>query len=183
MFKADEKAILRNYEYAKEVFAGYGVDAGAAVERFAAIPVSVHNWQGDDVRGFEGRTGVHSENVVTGGYPGASRNGDEMRADLDQAFKFSPCRHKLNLHSMYAEPDRPTERSEYGTEDYRRWIDWAKARGYGIDFNVSYFTHPMMKDGCSLASPDEAVRAYWVKRASGPAKFPRTSAASWASSA
>jgi L-rhamnose isomerase len=123
----------------------------------------VHNWQGDDVRGFEGSDGLHSENVVTGNYPGRSNNGEQMRRDLEQAFRFSPCRHKLNLHSMYAEPKVKKQRNEYDAEDFRAWIDWAKARGYGIDYNVSYFTHAMMKDGCSLASPDEAVRQYWIK--------------------
>ncbi|MEA5066551.1 MAG: L-rhamnose isomerase [Eubacteriales bacterium] len=163
MFQADERVVREQYERAKQVFAAYGVDTDQAIATFKRVPISVHNWQGDDVRGFEQFAGVHSENVVTGGYPGASRNGDEMRADLDQAFKFSPCRHKLNLHSMYAEPAHKKERNAYDTEDFGRWIDWARDRRLGIDFNVSYFTHPRMKDGCSLASPDEATREYWIE--------------------
>ncbi|MEG2088208.1 MAG: L-rhamnose isomerase, partial [Angelakisella sp.] len=163
--------ILSNYENAKKIYAEYGVDVDAVIEQFKTIPISVHNWQGDDVRGFEGSSGLHSENVVTGNYPGRANNGDEMRQDLAQAFKFSPCRHKLNLHSMYAEPKVKKERNELETEDFRTWIDWAKQNGYGIDFNVSYFTHAMMKDGCSLASPDEAVRQYWIQAGIGGRKI------------
>lgn len=158
-----QERVLQSYENAKKTYAEYGVDTEAAIARFKTIPISVHNWQGDDVRGFEGSDGLHSENVVTGNYPGRSNNGPQMRQDLDQAFRFSPCKHKLNLHSMYAEPKAKKERNAYDKEDFRDWIDWAKARGYGIDFNVSYFTHAMMKDGCSLASPDEAVRQYWIE--------------------
>ncbi len=163
--------VEKSYQIAKEVYAGYGVDTDAAIEQFRSIPISVHNWQGDDVRGFEGSEGLHSENVVTGNYPGRSNDGAEMRQDLDQALRFSPCRHKLNLHSMYAEPKHKKERNELEAEDFRAWIDWAKARGMGIDFNVSYFTHPMMKDGCSLASPDEAVRRYWIQAGIGGRKI------------
>jgi L-rhamnose isomerase len=163
MAMSSERAIRQNYENAKETFAQYGVSVEDAVKMFGEVPVSVHNWQGDDVRGFEGQGSVHSENVVTGNYPGAARNGDEMRADLEEAFRYSPCKHRLNLHSMYAEPPAPRERNAYGTEDYRKWIDWAKAHRYGIDFNVSYFTHPRMKNGCSLTSPDRDTREYWIK--------------------
>lgn len=159
----NKEIVLQNYQNAKTIYAEYGVDTDAAIQMFKTIPISVHNWQGDDVRGFEGSDGLHSENVVTGSYPGRSNNGEQMRQDLDQAFRFSPCRHKLNLHSMYAEPKAKKQRNEYDTEDFRPWIDWAKARGYGIDYNVSYFTHAMMKDGCSLATPDEEVRQYWIK--------------------
>lgn len=159
----DKDRIMRNYEDAKKTYAAYGVDTDAAIERFRTIPISVHNWQGDDVRGFEGSEGLHSENVVTGNYPGRANNGEQMRQDLDQAFRWSPCRHKLNLHSMYAEPKEKKERCDLDAGDFRTWMDWARARDLGIDFNVSYFTHAMMKDGCSLASPDKKVRRYWIK--------------------
>lgn len=163
MYNIDFEQIKKNYEYARNIYASYGVDVDEALQIFKKISISVHNWQGDDVKGFENFKNVHSENVVTGGYPGASRNGDEMRRDLEQAFKFSPCRHKLNLHSFYAEPKEPKERNEYDTEDYRKWIDWAKQQGCGIDFNCSYFTHPRILDGCSLAAPDQDTRSYWIK--------------------
>lgn len=163
MIKIDPEIIIENYENAKIIFKEYGVDTDVVLEEYKKIPISVHNWQGDDVKGFEGREGIHSENVVTGNYPGVARNGDEMRADLEKVFQFSPCKHKLNLHSMYAEPKSPKERNELTTEDFREWINWAKKNKIGIDFNVSYFTHPYMLDGCSLTSPDKKIRDYWIK--------------------
>lgn len=166
-----DKAILASYERAKDVYAGLGVDTEKAMAFFQTIPVSLHNWQADDVRGFEGSEGIHSENVVTGNYPGRATNGDQMRQDYEMAFKYSPAKHKVNLHCMYAEPKHAKERCDLDTEDFRTWIDWCKANGYGMDFNVSYFTHRMMKDGCSLASPDKAVRDYWIKCGIGGRKI------------
>ncbi len=167
----NEKQVLQNYEVAREVYAELGVDTEEAIARFRTIPVSVHNWQADDVRGFEGSEGLHSENVVTGSYPGRAGNAAQMRQDYEQAFRFSPCRHKINLHSMYAEPAVKKERCDLDTEDFRAWIDWAGARGCGIDFNVSYFTHRMMKNGCSLASPDREAREYWIRAGIGGRKI------------
>ena len=159
---ADDK-ILENYKNASKVYASLGVDTDTVIKRFEKVGFSIHNWADDDVAGFEIHNGtVHSENTVTGNYPGKARNGEEMRADLDQAMRFSPCTHRLSLQSMYAEPDTPKERCDYSVEDFRKWIDFAKERSMAIDFNVSYFTHPMMKDGCSLASPNDEVRAYWI---------------------
>ena len=163
MYIPNEKTILQNYESAKELFAAYGVDTEQALRDFEKVGISIHSWAGDDVKGFESFENVHSENTVTGNYPGAARNGDELRQDLAQAMKFSPCTHRLGLQSMYAEPKSPKERRDYDVEDFRSWIDFAKERNMGVDFNVSYFTHPMMKDGCSLASPDDEVRRYWVQ--------------------
>ena len=160
--KRNPEQILRAYEDAKKVYAAYGVDTDAAIEILKTIPITLHNWQGDDVVGFEKHEGVHSENLVTGNYPGRARNGDEMRMDIDTAFSFSPTKPRVNLHSMYGEPGT-TERNLQTTEDFRGWIDWAKSRGYALDFNVSFFTHPRMLDGCSLASPDKATREYWIK--------------------
>jgi len=33
----------------------------------------------------------------------------------------------------------------------------------GIDFNPTFFSHPMVKDNLTLSSPDEETRAYWVR--------------------
>jgi len=159
--------ILRNYEDAKAVYAGFGVNTDQVISAFTAIPISLHCWQGDDVRGFESLGDVASQNLVTGNYPGAARNADELRQDIDQAFSFSPCKPRVNLHSMYAEPQKPTPRNELTAEDFRNWIDWAKMRGYALDFNASFFTHPMMVDGFSLASRRKDVRDYWIKAGQG----------------
>ena len=156
-----DDSILEGYQNAKAVYASLGLDTERVLAQFEKVGISIHSWAGDDVTGFETHEGgVHSENTVTGNYPGRARNGGELRQDLEQAMRFSPCTHRLGLQSMYAEPKTPKERCDYGVEDFCSWIDFAKKHHMAVDYNVSYFTHPMMKDGCSLASPDDAVRAY-----------------------
>jgi len=158
----NEERIQRQYEDAKAVYAGFGVDTDEALAEFRRIPLSLHCWQGDDVKGFEDVGDVASQNLVTGQYPGAARNGDELRADMDMAFRLSPCRHRVNLHSMYAEPKTPTPRNKLTTEDFRRWIEWAKEHGMKLDFNSTSFSHPKSGD-LSLANPDPGIRDFWVE--------------------
>lgn len=129
-----EDRIIKNYEYAKEVYKGFGVDTDSAISTFNTIPISLHCWQGDDVKGFEDVGDVDSQNVVTGSYPGAARNAQELRADIDMAFSMSPCKHRVNIHSIYAEPKKPTPRNELTVEDFSNWISWAKEKSYGLDF-------------------------------------------------
>lgn len=160
-----QERILKNYENAKEIYAEYGVDVDKALDEFFNINISLHCWQGDDVKGFEDIGDVASQNVVTGSYPGAARNGDELRGDIDKAFSFSPMKHKVNLHSIYAENNRP--RNEVTFDDFTNWVDWAKEKGYGLDFNASFFTHPMMDNGFSLASLKKEVRDYWIEAGIG----------------
>lgn len=167
MYPTDTEQILKAYEEAKRVYRGFGVDTDEVLRQFREIPISLHCWQGDDVQGFEQLGDVASQNLVTGSYGGAARNARELRQDIDMAFSLSPCRHRVNLHSMYAEPKTPTPRNELTAEDFQNWIDWAKEQGYGLDFNASFFTHPMMVDGFSLASRRKDVRDYWIKAGIG----------------
>ena len=163
MHRNKEDVILKNYDFAKEVFKDFGIDTDKAIEKFKTVPISLHCWQGDDVKGFEDVGDVESQNVVTGSYKGAARNGEELRADIEKAFSMSPSKHRVNLHSIYAEPKKPTPRNELTVDDFSNWIEWAKEKDYGLDFNVSFFTHPMMVDGFSLSSRRKDVRDYWVK--------------------
>jgi L-rhamnose isomerase len=158
----DEDQIIKSYESAKKLYASYGVDTDKAIEIFNTIPVSLHNWQGDDVTGFEKNGDVVSENLVTGKYPGRARNAAEMRMDIETAFSYSPCKPRVNLHSMYGEPGT-TQRGEVTVDDFKGWLDWAKEKQYALDFNVSFFTHPMMNNGFSIASLDKKTRDYWIK--------------------
>jgi L-rhamnose isomerase len=128
------------------------------------IPVSLHCWQGDDVGGFENDLGLTGGGIqATGNYPGKARCADDLRADLDQAYKLIPGKHRLNLHAIYAESPRRTERNELGPEHFTAWIDWAKARGLGLDFNGTFFSHPRAAGGFTLSSRDEGVRRFWVE--------------------
>lgn len=171
MRKADRDIIQTRFEMAKKDFAAFDVDVEAAIEKFETIPISLHNWLGDDVVGFEEVEGLHNENVVTGNYPGKARNGDDMRRDIEMALKCSPAKPKLNLHTIYAEPVTRKGRNELDTEDFRKWIDWAKEHGCGIDMNVSYFTHPNMDGGFSLSSHKKEIRDFWVECGKGSRKI------------
>jgi L-rhamnose isomerase len=157
----NEERILKNYEAAKSVYADFGVDTDKVIEKFSKIKISLHCWQGDDIRGFE-ETVTASENVVTGNYPFAARTPNELRADIDKVFSLSPSSHKLNVHSVYAE-NAKCGRDELEVSHFQNWIDWANERKIGLDYNPSFFAHPMMDNGLSLASPKKEVRDFWIR--------------------
>ena len=161
----DAATIERAYAIAKERYAELGVDTEHALKCLATIPISLHCWQGDDVVGFE-NTGaaIGGGLAVTGNYPGKARNADELRADLDHAFSLIPGRHRLNLHASYSETGgKVVGRDALAPEHFTRWIDWAKRSQLGLDFNPTYFAHPMAADGWTLAARDPAVRAFWIE--------------------
>ena len=109
----------RRYALAREEYAGYGVDADAAVAALAGIPVSLHCWQGDDVQGFE-CTGAPLGGglAVTGSYPGKARTADELRADAERALALVPGPHRFSLHASYLEAGRPVDRDEVRPEHF-----------------------------------------------------------------
>ena len=154
-----------SYNEAKKVYASWGVDTDAAIERLMNVPVSVHCWQGDDVKGFDTAEALSGGIQTTGNYPGRARTPDELMADMDKAFSLTPGKKKLNLHACYAifEDGTPVGRDALEPKHFKRWVEYAKARGMGIDFNPTFFSHPMVKDNLTLSSPDEEVRAYWVR--------------------
>ncbi|MBE2233127.1 MAG: L-rhamnose isomerase [Anaerolinea sp.] len=153
------------YALARERYALLGVDTDRALQRLAATPISLHCWQGDDVAGFEASGGELGGGLaVTGNYPGKARNADELRQDLDQAYRLIPGRHRLNLHAIYAETGgQRVERNELRPEHFAAWVDWAKANGHGLDFNPTCFSHPLAASGFTLASYDPAVRRFWIE--------------------
>ena len=156
----------RVYSYARERYAEWGVDTEAAMETLAGISISLHCWQGDDVGGFETPDAELSGGGIqaTGNYPGKARTPDELRADLDQALALIPGRHRLNLHASYAETGgRRVARNELRPEHFSRWIDWARARGMGMDFNGTFFSHPLADDGFTLSSADPSIRRFWIE--------------------
>jgi L-rhamnose isomerase len=160
-----DSIVERAYAVARERYAALGVDTEAALEQITAIPLSLHCWQGDDVGGFE-KAGVELGGglAVTGNYPGKARTADELRADLDKALSLIPGAHRLNLHASYAETGgRRVERNDLVPEDFNRWLDWAKDRHLGLDFNPTYFAHPKAASGFTLAHPDEGIRRFWVE--------------------
>jgi len=156
--------VEKSYALAREQYAHYGVDTDAALERLSGVALSLHCWQGDDITGFEQEGGPMGGLVATGNYPGRARNADELRADLEQALRLIPGRHRVNLHAMYAEHSgRRVGRNELRPEHFARWIDWARTRRLGLDFNGTFFAHPLAASGFTLASRDESVRRFWVE--------------------
>ena len=156
--------IEKAYLLAKERYAALSVDTDRAMQRLARIPISLHCWQGDDVRGFE-NTGeaIGGGLAVTGNYPGRARTPEELRRDLDLALGLIPGRHRLNLHASYAETSgNRVERDALEPQHFERWIAWAKSKAMGLDFNPTYFAHPMAADGWTLAHPDAGVRKFWI---------------------
>jgi L-rhamnose isomerase len=153
------------YPLAREAYAALGVDTEAALASLARTPISLHCWQGDDVGGFEKAGGELGGGLaVTGNFPGKARTPDELRSDLDQALALIPGRHRVNLHACYAElAGRKIDRNAYTIEQFQGWVDWAKARGLGMDFNPSYFSYPLANDGATLSHADAGVRKFWIE--------------------
>ncbi len=152
------------YVLAKERYASLGVDTDAALAELAKISLSLHCWQGDDVAGFENAGGELSGGIAaTGNYPGKARTAEELRADLDLAYRLIPGRHRLNLHAIYAETGgKAVERDALRPEHFSRWMDWAKTNHHGLDFNPTLFSHPKAADGFTLSHYDAGIRRFWV---------------------
>lgn len=157
--------IQKMYELAREQYASWGVDTDGAMKALAEIPISLHCWQGDDVGGFESDEGLTGGGIqATGNYPGKARTADELRTDLEKAYSLIPGKHRLNLHAIYAETGgKKVDRNELAPEHFSRWTDWARQQGIGMDFNPSFFSHPLADDGFTLTSHNESTRRFWVE--------------------
>ena len=150
-------------ENAKKYYEKYGVDVNEAIEKLRDVTISVHCWQGDDVTGFDSRETLSGGIQATGNYPGKANTPEELMADIEKAFSLMPGKKKLNLHASYAICNGKKGRDEIEPEDFEPWVKFAKKHGWGLDFNPTFFSHPMVKDNLTLSSPDESVRQYWVR--------------------
>ena len=152
------------YESAKEIYAKIGVDTDKAMEILKNIPISMHCWQGDDVVGFDQDGPLTGGIQTTGDYPGRARTPQELMQDIDEALKLIPGVHKLNLHASYAifEEGDHADRNTLEPKNFKKWVEFAKERGMGLDFNPTFFSHSMVKDNLTLSSPDETVRKFWI---------------------
>ncbi|MBQ9593073.1 MAG: L-rhamnose isomerase [Lachnospiraceae bacterium] len=154
-----------SYQEARERYAALGVDTQAAIEVLKKVPVSLHCWQGDDVRGFD----TDPNKPLTGGiqttgkYPGRARNPEELMADLDLALRLCPGTKKINIHASYAifEEGEWADRDALEPKHFAKWVEFCKERELGADFNPTFFSHPMC-DPLTLASPNEETRRFWI---------------------
>lgn len=161
--KNTESVVTKGFEYAKEIYAGLGVDLEAAMKAADGIPISMHCWQGDDFHGTDGQD-LNGGIAVTGNYPGCARNCDELREDIARTLTLIPGATKLNLHSNYAEDkEAGTDRDSIRPEHFSRWIDFAKQQKMGLDFNPTFFSHPRMDGNFTLASPKREIRDFWIE--------------------
>ncbi len=155
---------MQRYEEAKKIYERFGIDTEKALEALKEVPISIHCWQGDDVGGFDSPALLSGGIQATGNYPGKAKTPEELMADLDLALSLIGGKKKLNLHASYAifEEGKAVGRDRLLPCHFKRWVEFAKERSMGIDFNPTFFSHEMVKDNLTLSSPDEEVRAYWV---------------------
>lgn len=159
-----ESAIEQSYELAKTRYQELGVNPDEALEALSNIPISVQCWQGDDVCGFEKTSGGTGGGILaTGNYPGKARTADELRQDAEKLMELVPGKMRFSLHAIYLEADTPVRRDEIAPEHFAKWAAWAKEKGIGLDFNPTYFGHPMAADGFTLSSANEEVRRFWIE--------------------
>ncbi|MHA7885812.1 L-rhamnose isomerase [Roseicyclus sp.] len=153
-----------SYDSAKAAFADWGVDTEAAIERLKTVAISMHCWQGDDVVGFEAKSGSSGGGIqATGNHPGRARTPDELRADLEFAYAMIPGRHRLNLHAMYMDTNETPDRDEIEYRHFAPWVDWARSQGIGLDFNPTFFAHARADDNLTLSHPDAGIRDFWIE--------------------
>lgn len=156
-----------SYIEAKKKYQEYGINTEDAMNACANKAISIHCWQGDDVTGFDNPAGGAGNGIqTTGNYPGKARNFEELKADFLEAAKLIPGKKRINLHACYAvfTDENPwVDRDQLEYKHFEPWVTFAKENNFGIDFNPTIFSHPMMKNGMSLASPDEEVRKFWIR--------------------
>ena len=156
---------MSRFESAKKMYADIGVDVEKALDALKNTPVSLHCWQGDDVVGFDSRQAASGGIQTTGNYPGRARTPEELMADFDEVLRLTPGKKKLNLHASYAifKDGEEVGRDKIEPKHFEPWVKYAKERNIGIDFNPTFFSHPMVVDGLTLSSPKKEVRDYWIE--------------------
>jgi len=150
------------FTQASAIYEKIGINAGEAVKKLADIPISIHCWQGDDVAGFEGASTLSGGIAATGNYPGRARNIDELMADMDAALALIPGKHRINLHAIYGDFNEAVDRDKIEPAHFAKWVDFAKKRGLGLDFNPTFFSHPKAAVA-TLSSRDENIRKFWIE--------------------
>ena len=156
--------IENNYAVAREIFAAKSIDTDHAMETLSKTPISVHCWQIDDLTGFESFDSVLTGGIqTTGNAPGKPRSIEEYIEHLREAFSYIPGALKLALHAVYPVSDKKVDRNAIAPSDFKFWVDFAKEQKIGLDFNPTYFSHPMAASGLTLTNPDQEIRKYWIE--------------------
>ena len=152
-----------SYKEAQKKFAKIGIDTEKVIKDLGKIAISMHCWQGDDVGGFESVGGASNGIQTTGNYPGKATTPEQLMADVDLAMSLIPGKHRLNLHACYGvHKDKVIDRDKLSPAQFKPWVDWAKKRGIGLDFNPTFFSHQNVVEGLTLSSPDPKIRKFWI---------------------
>jgi len=165
--------IEQAYTLAKSAYSSFGVNTDKVIRTALDVPISIHCWQGDDINGFEGSDGLSGGGILTtGNYPGRARSGDELRTDAEFAFSLIPGEKRFSLHSLYAETDgKKVSRDELEPEHFSAWMSWSKKKKIPLDFNPSFFSHPMADSGFTLSSADSKIRDFWIRHGKASRKI------------
>jgi L-rhamnose isomerase len=162
----NKELIKKSYQLAKEQYAELGIDTGKIIKQLDDVVISLHCWQTDDVGGFEkegaelGGGGIQA----TGNFPGKAKTLEQMRDDLDKVMSLLPGRQRLNLHAIYGEfGGKTVDRDQIEVKHFKGWINWAKKRNIGLDFNCTCFSHPLADDGFTLSSKNPKIRKFWIE--------------------
>ena len=155
---------MTRFESAKELYAAKGIDVESAIKTLQETPISIHCWQGDDVVGFDSRQAASGGIQTTGNYPGRATTPEQLMADFDEVLSLTGGKKKINLHASYAifADGEACGRDKLEPKHFSAWVEYAKKRGLGIDFNPTFFSHPMVVGGLTLSSPRKDVREYWI---------------------
>ncbi len=157
--------IEKAYDLARQEYAEMGINTDEVIRKLDELVISLHCWQTDDVGGFEKAGSELGGGLqVTGNYPGKARTMEEMKADLDKVLSLLPGKQRLSLHAIYGEfGGEAVDRDQIELKHFQGWIDWAKERGIGLDFNCTCFSHPKADEGFTLASKNEEIRHFWIE--------------------
>ena len=162
----DKELIKKSYQLARDQYSELGVDTEKVLQQMDDLVISLHCWQTDDVGGFEkegaelGGGGIQA----TGNYPGKAKTITQMRDDLDKVMSLLPGKQRLSLHAIYGEfGGKLVDRDKIEAKHFQGWIDWAKKRKIGLDFNCTCFSHPLADDGFTLSSKNPRIRKFWVE--------------------
>lgn len=155
--------LRKEYELAKKEYAKIGVDTDKALERLEKVTISIHCWQGDDVKGFLSDGDLSGGIQTTGNYPGRARNVLELKEDIKEVLKLVAGTFKLNLHAIYADTNEKVELNELEPKHFASWVEFAKENHLGLDFNPTCFSHPLAESGFTLSSSDDNIRNFWIE--------------------
>ena len=155
--------VEERYLSAKEQYAAIGVDTEEAIQKLQSVAISMHCWQGDDVIGFDGADSLSGGIQTTGNYPGKATTPQELMADIDKALSLIPGKHRINLHASYAifEDGQAVDRDRLEPKHFAKWVEFARERGLGLDFNPTLFSHAKA-ERFTLSSPDAEIRRFWI---------------------